>query len=242
MVLIKKISTSQCEFEHRIFLRISFQFTTIWKCTNHYPKIFRNIRENSDVCSRIHIQTVCIRDIRCRTAQLSNVFVSKFTKFVYRFLQEEIENFKTFDSCQNTDVLQRIWAKALNHVYKRDTESFETVAQFVLQHTESMLFGVKCFSISSWRFKNKNFFFLVQFNWSTVPSQDVQQIEENITQWISSLTSPILRDKCQHILDHIHTPHSHPILNKLKREKLAKDWFEDGKFQWFCCCRIRIGW
>lgn len=58
-------------------------------------------------------------------------------------MQEEIENVKIFDNCQSTDILQRIWAKGLNHVYKRDTESFETVAQFVLQHTESMLFGVR---------------------------------------------------------------------------------------------------
>lgn len=59
--------------------------------------------------------------------------------------------------------------------------------------------------------------------------QDIQQIQEHITQWQPSLTNPILRDKCQHILDHIHTPHNHPILNKLKREKLTKDWLADGK-------------
>ncbi|XP_037035426.1 uncharacterized protein LOC119073795 [Bradysia coprophila] len=121
--------------------------------------------------------------------------------------KEEIVSVKTIDHCQSTDILQRIWAKALNHVYKKDTASFETVAQFVLQHTESMLFG---------------------FNWNSVPHHDVQQIEEHITQWLPSLTSPILRDKCQHILDHIHSPHSHPILNKLKRENITKDWLHDA--------------
>lgn len=63
-------------------------------------------------------------------------------RFFLLILQEEIISVKTVDSCQTTDILQRIWAKALNHVYKKDTASFETVAQFVLQHTESMLFGV----------------------------------------------------------------------------------------------------
>ncbi|KAJ6642157.1 hypothetical protein Bhyg_07104, partial [Pseudolycoriella hygida] len=122
--------------------------------------------------------------------------------------KEEVESFKTLDSnCQNTDALQRIWAKGLNHVYKRDTESFETVAQFVLQHTESMLFG---------------------FNWSSVPHQDILQIEEHVTQWLPSLTNPRLRDKCQHILDHIHSPYSHPILNKLKRENLTKNWLQEA--------------
>ncbi len=72
--------------------------------------------------------------------QLQSVSISKL--FFFFILQEEIDSIKILDSCQSTDILQRIWAKALNHVYKRDTESFEMVAQFVLQHTESMLFGV----------------------------------------------------------------------------------------------------
>lgn len=65
----------------------------------------------------------------------------------FALFQDEIESVKIFDNCQSTDIL-RIWAKGLNHVYKRDTESFETVAQFVLQHTESMLFGVCYFPLA----------------------------------------------------------------------------------------------